>query len=212
MSSILSVCWTISALHAPRPWLHCSHCGTQSPFQSSDKIRVNANGKRLDIWLIYRCVICGNSWNRPIMERTPIHAIDPAQLQRLMSNNRETARHLAFDLASLQRQVKKIEEFSDMAINKTVLNASANAAVLEITCALQKASIRLDRLLATELNLPRNQVQAMTKAGHIVIQADGKRPLRRPVHNGMRIRVALPEVDDADALITAATGGNHNQL
>lgn len=209
MPSVLSVRWTITPLHAPRPWLHCSHCGTQKPFRSSDNIRVNANGKRLDIWLIYRCITCDNSWNRPIIERKPINAIDPTQLQRLMSNDRGTARHLAFDLVSLRRQVAKIEEFSDLAISKTILCPSANASTLEITCAPQKSSIRLDRLLATELCLSRRQVHNMTKAGHILITANKKRPLRQAVQDGTQIRIALSAVDNAGALISAAVGKNH---
>ena len=62
----------------PRPWLACSRCRGIKPFRCSEKFRLNANGKRLDAWLIYRCASCDNTWNRPVLERRNRRDIDPA--------------------------------------------------------------------------------------------------------------------------------------
>ena len=67
-------------------------------FHSSDKIRVNANGKRVDAWLVYKCTCCGSSWNRPILERRPVRTIEPDLLMSLRASEPMLARRLAFDV------------------------------------------------------------------------------------------------------------------
>ncbi len=41
----------------------CGGCGKKQEFINSGKFRVNANGNRVDIWLIYRCKKCKHTWN-----------------------------------------------------------------------------------------------------------------------------------------------------
>ena len=103
MSDVLRVQWTIVPRTPPQPWLACSRCGEAKPFRSSDKIRVNANGKRLDAWLIYRCTSCDNTWNRPVLERRHVGSVDPLVLTSLQANDPTLARRLAFDAESLRR-------------------------------------------------------------------------------------------------------------
>jgi hypothetical protein len=69
MSNTVSIAWTIIAHTEPQPILNCSRCSGARPFRSSGLFRLNANGKRLDAWLIYRCAACDNAWNRTIFER-----------------------------------------------------------------------------------------------------------------------------------------------
>ena len=47
----------------------CGGCGKKMVFECAGKFRVNANGRRLDVWLIYRCQRCGHTWNIPLYER-----------------------------------------------------------------------------------------------------------------------------------------------
>ncbi|TGQ24417.1 DUF1062 domain-containing protein, partial [Mesorhizobium sp. M4B.F.Ca.ET.214.01.1.1] len=68
MSSILRIHWTIAPEIAPRPLINCNRCGGVKAYRCSGKFRVNANGKRIDVWLIYRCADCDNSWNFGIFE------------------------------------------------------------------------------------------------------------------------------------------------
>ncbi len=48
----------------------CGGCGKKQEFVNSGKFRVNANGKNVDVWLIFRCKKCKHSWNMTIYERT----------------------------------------------------------------------------------------------------------------------------------------------
>lgn len=54
----------------------------------SGKFRVNANGRRLDIWLIYRCEKCGHTLNVPIYERVPPDKLEPKIYEGFLDNDR----------------------------------------------------------------------------------------------------------------------------
>ncbi len=87
-------------------------------FKSSDKIRLNANGRMLDAWLIYKCVICEKTWNRPIFERQNIRDIDPVVLEALQSNDPQWIRTETFNLEALRRKAQRIDEFSEIDIER----------------------------------------------------------------------------------------------
>lgn len=66
-------------------------------FVSAGKFRVNANGRRLDIWLIYRCEKCGRTLNVPIYERVLPEKLDPELYQRFLDNDQQVAEDIASD-------------------------------------------------------------------------------------------------------------------
>jgi hypothetical protein len=193
MSDVLRVQWTIIPRTAPQPWLSCSRCGEPKPFRSSDKIRVNANGKRVDAWLIYKCTGCGSTWNRPILERRAVRTIEPDLLMLLHTSASALTRRLAFDVEALRRSAGRVEEFDDALVTKTVLSESTMPARrLEILCAVpEPVGLRVDRLLTNELQLPRSRIQSLAKAGDLVAFPQGLH-VRRPVRDGMRLVINLP--------------------
>lgn len=193
MSDVLRVQWTIIPRTAPQPWLACSRCGEAKPFRSSDKIRLNANGKRVDAWLIYKCTGCGSTWNRPILERQPVRSVEPGLLASLHSSASTLTRRLAFDVEGLRRCAGRVEEFDDAQVIKAVLSQSTMPArQMEILCSVpEPVGLRVDRLLANELQLPRSRIQRLAKAGELVAFPQGSH-LRRTVRDGMRLVINLP--------------------
>jgi hypothetical protein len=192
MSDVLRVQWTITPRTAPQPWLSCSRCGEARPFRSSDKIRLNANGKRVDAWLIYKCTGCGSTWNRPILERRSVRTIEPDLLMALHTSEQALARRLAFDVEGLRRCAGRVEEFDDALVIKTVLSESTMPArQLEILCSVpEPVGLRVDRLLAKELQLPRSRIQTLVKAGDLVAFPQESH-LHRTVRDGLRIVLEL---------------------
>lgn len=67
----------------------CGGCGKKRAFVCSGKFRVNANGRRLDIWLIYRCEKCGHTLNVPIYERVPPERLEPETYEGFLENDPE---------------------------------------------------------------------------------------------------------------------------
>jgi|FEC22Drversion2_1045045.scaffolds.fasta_scaffold00498_34 hypothetical protein len=204
MSDVLRVQWTIFAQTAPQPWLSCSRCGEAKPFRSSDKIRVNANGKRVDAWLIYKCTGCGSTWNRPILERRPVRTIEADLLRSLHASESTLTRRLAFDIEGLRQSAGRVEEFDDVLVTKTVLSENTMPAQrLEILCAVpEPVGLRVDRLLANELQLPRSRIQRLVQAGDLAAFPRASQ-LRRPVLDGMRLVFNLQGSGPAGALIRA---------
>jgi len=189
MRSLLHVQWTIIALTAPRPWLDCSGCGTSRPFQCSDRIRLNANGKRLDAWLIYKCATCDRTWNRPIFERRTVGSIEPAVMEALQANDANWIRHQAFDLTALRRRSGHVELSDDVEIRKALLcERPGAAATLQISMVVPYVTgLRLDRLLAIELGLSRGRLEALHRSGALRVEPDQTNMLRRPVRDGCQV-------------------------
>ena len=48
---------------------NCSGCGTKTRYINTKRFRVNANGNKLDVWLIYQCEKCKHTFNLAIYER-----------------------------------------------------------------------------------------------------------------------------------------------
>ena len=202
MSDVLRVQWTIIPAAAPEPWLNCSRCRGTTRFRTSGKIRVNASGKRLDAWLIYRCTSCDNTWNRPVLERRHVATIDPVLLASLQTNDPELVRRLAFEKP---RRSLKMDHSDGPTVRKEVVSeGTGRAGRLEIACVVaEPTGLRLDRLLSTELRLSRSRIHSMKNAGHLATWPDG---LRRPVRCGLRVTIELRGVDDGDEITLAATG------
>lgn len=195
-------------LVAPRPWMSCSTCGEPKPFQSSGKIRLNANGKRLDAWLIYRCVECEATWNRPIFERRPVRSLDAALVEAASESDPDFVRRHAFDVDALARHAKRVETFPDVAVRRTVtVDAGPGTLALEIVLAVEmQPALRLDRLLASELGLSRSRLAFLHERGLILVEPVRKDVLRRPPGDGMRIAFDLVAEPDATTLMRAAAG------
>lgn len=209
MCTILRVQWTIIPQIAPQPWIVCSGCGGLKPFQSSGKIRLNANGKKLDAWLIYKCLACDKSWNRPILERQNVRDINPATLQALHANDPAWIRTQAFDIAALRRKSQRVDESSDIDVQKKALSREGDAwMALEIALIVPlPTGMRLDRLLAAELSLSRSRLEVFQDAEKLRTDPVHKDMLRRRIKHGLRITLDLSGETDLQDIRKAAIGG-----
>jgi hypothetical protein len=210
MCKILRVQWTIIPRSAPRPWIKCSGCGGPRPFRFSGKVRLNANGKKLDAWLIYTCAACEKTWNRAIFERRNAHGIDPAVLQALRTGDPEWIRRQAFDIDGLRGKCQRIDATGEADVRKTLLACEGrDCTALEIAAMVPlPASIRLDCLLAAELPLSRSRLQALCAQARLRTIPNRKDTLRRRIIDGLRIVLDLAGEADVDAIRKAAVGAS----
>lgn len=209
MCNLLKVRWTIVPQTPPQPWIVCATCGGPNPFRASDKLRLNANGKKLDAWLIYKCLSCDKTWNRPLFERLNVRDIDPATLDALQSNDRHWIRRHAFDIKALRHKAKRIDTFAESDVDKAVISASPSWSLLEINLSVPTAaSIRLDRLLASELGLSRTRLQALHGTGKLRLDPDRKDALRRPPKDGGQVTIDASSLPDRDDVARYARGEN----
>ena len=61
--------WIIVPENTPEIIACCGKCGSGSRFECSNSFRINANGKELDVWLIYKCIVCNSTLNIEIFSR-----------------------------------------------------------------------------------------------------------------------------------------------
>ena len=62
----------------------CSGCGCKSTFVSTNNFRVNANGNKIDVWLIYQCSKCRHTYNLTIYERIKAKDLNQEEYNRLI--------------------------------------------------------------------------------------------------------------------------------
>lgn len=77
--------------------LRCGGCKKKKEFVCGGKFRVNANGRRLDVWLVYRCEKCGHTLNVPLYERVPPEKLPPALYRGFLDNDPALVRRFAGD-------------------------------------------------------------------------------------------------------------------
>jgi len=205
---ILHIEWTIKPKNPPRPILACSTCGGARPYRSSGRIRLNANGKRLDAWLIYKCVDCDGTWNRTIFERQSVRSIDPATLEAMQASTPDFVAQLEFDADALRGMAGRIEEDPQADIGRRIVLAAADWKRIEIALILPSpASLRLDRLLAAELGLSRSRLQKLFETGEIAARPDRKDALRRGIRHGTVITLDLSDEAERMTAGRMARGG-----
>ncbi len=211
MSGTLRVLWTIrTSTTTPSPILRCSRCDQPRAFEPSGRFRLNANGKRLDAWLIYRCAGCGAAWNRAIFERRQRSEIDDTMLEALQGNDPVLAERVARDAAGLRRWTARFAEGDGgaIAIEKVVLaHGPGDVERLAIDLVLAVGTtVRCDRLLAAGLGLSRGGVAALSEAGRIAVDGSGRKPLARPLLRGSFVTIDVAGLADAAALAGRASG------
>lgn len=210
MPGTLCITWTITSSVSvpPMPILPCARCGTHRAFASSGRFRLNANGKRLDAWLIYRCIMCGQTWNRTVFERRARNTIDPALLEALQRNDAALARKTARDVTGIKRWERGDGDAS-ISIARAfasprVEDADRLVIVMRVPASLR--GIRSDRVLALGLGLSRGAVAKLARAGRMAFEPETASALARPVRDGQRVEIMLEGLDNAARLLAAASG------
>jgi hypothetical protein len=181
---------------APRIHRFCPRCQGRTVFESSDKFRINANGKSLDTWLIFRCIACDERWNLPIHERCPVRSIPPAEHAALMQNDVTLARRYGGDAARLKRHGAELQAGDAATLSIRMVADEAAAARLRLSFEIGNGvQQRLDRVMARILGLSRSDVVRLAAAG--VLQPLAGAALKHAVATGQMVEIDLlrcPEV------------------
>lgn len=208
MHDILRVTWTVTPLNPPLIWRNCPNCRTSMPFACTGDFRTNAQKKRIDIWLIYRCEACDARWNLPLFERIAVGDLPPGEFESIAHNDPGVAMRYAFDLNRLARHSHRIAASPGVGIRKHRSGSGSTAPVLEIGIALLRpVQLRLDRVVAGELGVARSRLQAWLAQGALRLEPDGT-ALRTHLADGQRIVIDLSALDpEARAAVLARMAG-----
>ena len=180
--------WEITPTSWPVVIRNCSKCGNSAEYECSGNFRVNANQSTIDVWLIYQCKKCNNTWNMEILSRTNVKTIDKELYHKFLANNKELARFYAFDLSTLGSNKANVSyEHIDYSIKGVALEYGTltSSCQIDILCSLP-FELRLDRLLVKQLGLSRDKIRRLGDAGKIT-SSEGKNLKKIKLRDNLRV-------------------------
>lgn len=184
--------WKIIPTETPAVEIICTRCNNNR-FICSNKFRINSNKKLSDVWLIYKCSYCENTWKMSILTRKNLSQIDRSLFCGFQENNVDLAWHYAFD--------KSIAKCNKASLNSNInveivdqqgnyLHSTENIVSILITSEYE-LSISIKKILQKKLNLSANQVVKLHQEGVIVINGDKNHDLSKKIGLGCRLLLNL---------------------
>jgi hypothetical protein len=138
----------------PITW-HCPTCRRTERFACSQRFRANANGKLVDIWLVYRCTRCDQTKNITVVERRPVAKVPRGLLDAAIDNDATAARRLARDVGLLKRAGARVAAPDDWRLDGPTVTGDPGTVLLRFP---EPLLVRLDAVAAAALAVPRKQV------------------------------------------------------
>ena len=112
---------------------NCPGCGVKTNYRNTKRFRVNANGNRLDVWLIYQCEKCKHALNLTVYERQKAAIIPKDEYQHFLSNDEETAEKYGMNF-DFFRKNKADVDMDDITYRYIKLQESSSGPADKIAC------------------------------------------------------------------------------
>jgi hypothetical protein len=162
--------WVLSELALPTIVKTCVSCRSTRQ-RPTGRIRVNANHKLLDVWLLICCDRCGRTSKIPVHERINVRALDNERLLRLESNDPALVRQLTMDSTLARRCAYQLDWAGTWRLDTDLpfydLQCE-DAAPLEVIVRFElPAPVRVEKLLTAGFGLSRRAVRCMVDSGRI---------------------------------------------
>lgn len=150
---------------------NCQGCGCKSSFVNTGSYRVNANGNRVDIWLIYQCEKCKHTYNLTIHERIRPSELSSEEYDRYFSNDKELAMEHGMDKNILARNKVEID-WDNLSYELYPLSETARKSDCILIQNPYHVKIRMDKVLSEILEVNRNKIKALLKQEAIELVTD----------------------------------------
>lgn len=169
----------------------CPKCGGKMHFKNTGKFRVNANGNKLDVWLIYQCEQCKHTLNLTIYERTKVSAVSKEEYRRFLNNDQQLAEMYGKNMQLFRKNQAEIDfdsvsydfekrreaivggdamESSETLKSSDAVESSAAGELPVITINNPyQLKLRPEKQIAELLKLSRSQVKDLINKGEIEI-------------------------------------------
>ncbi len=168
MSYLNTIEYTILPIHAYKIQRNCSGCKGKSNYINTGNFRVNANGNRIDVWLIYQCEKCRHTYNLTVHERVKPTEIPEENYKRFLANDAKLALEYGMNKALLAKNKAFISD-EDMGYE---LLPKASDEKLETQIILHnpyELKVRNDKLVSEILQISRSQAKKMLDDGSVKI-------------------------------------------
>lgn len=182
---------------------NCPKCKDKSHYISTEKFRVNANRKLLDIWLIYQCSKCKSTWNMSIYERASSKNFSKDLLYRFQENDKELALSYSYNNHVLRKNQAEIlwdEVQYTIHVNGTNTFSNKSRGQLYRIINPYEIPISLDKLLSRQLGVSRNKIKSMIEQGTIY-NPDKKNLEKLKVYTNLIVGLIDKTVDNKEIII-----------
>ncbi len=154
----------------------CPKCGRRTHFKNTKKFRVNANGNKLDIWLIYQCEECKHTLNLAIYERQKASSIPKEEYLCFLDNDELLAEMYGKNMQLFRKNKADIDlervNYDFVKLHEDIAcSDSENQIMLSINNP-EQLKIRPEKQIAEVLGLSRSQVKNMLKKGAMEIKTE----------------------------------------
>ncbi|MEV8100210.1 DUF1062 domain-containing protein [Kitasatospora sp. NPDC085879] len=169
--------WAVRQSALPAVVRPCPDCsGTRH--RPSGKIRVNANGKLLDVWLLLSCAACDRTSKVPVHERAHVSSLEPARRVAYETNDPAVVRELTISASLATKNGYRLDWTGTWELEtRTPLYALDDPTPLKVLVSFElPAPVRVERLLMLGLGLSRTAVRRMVGDGriHLPLALDAK--------------------------------------
>ena len=153
---------------------NCPKCGRKTYFKNTKRFRVNANGNKLDVWLIYQCEECKHTLNISIYERQKISSIPKEEYQCFLNNDEQLAEMYGKNM-QLFRKNKATIDFEKVNYDFVKLHETMEYGDFEeqIVIAINnpyQLKIRPEKQIAEILTLSRSQAKNLLENGEMELK------------------------------------------
>jgi len=149
----------------------CPRCGRRTHFKNTKKFRVNANGNKLDIWLIYQCEQCKHSLNLAIYERQKISSIPKEEYQRFLDNDDQLAEMYGKNIHLFNRNKTNIDyeslNYDFVKLDEAIEYSNFGEKIVIIINNPYQLKIRPEKQIAEVLGMSRSQIKNLLEKGEI---------------------------------------------
>lgn len=150
---------------------NCPKCGRKSHYINTKKFRVNANGNKLDIWLIYQCAECKHTLNLAIYERKKASSITKEEYQCFLDNDEQLAERYGKDIQLFRTNKADIDfdrlHYGVIKLHETKEISGFGEQIIITVKNPNQMKIRSEKQIAMVLGLSRNQVKSLLEKGEI---------------------------------------------
>ncbi|MFB4310316.1 DUF1062 domain-containing protein [Actinomadura sp. GTD37] len=155
--------WVVRRTGLPLLSLRCADCRSESAAAGAGRFRVNANGKRLDVWLLVRCTSCDRTAKLTVHERAPVASLDPADLNGYRANDPELVASTLLDPLLARRDRFTLDWTGAWRLDAPPVPLDERWPVRVEVVFADPVPVRPERLIAQGLGLSRNEVRRRIK-------------------------------------------------
>lgn len=154
----------------------CPKCGRKTYFQNTKKFRINANGNKLDIWLIYHCEECKHTLNLSIYERQKVSSIPKGEYQCFLDNDEQLAEMYGKSLQLFQKNKVTIDfekvTYDFVKLQETTEHSDSGEQVIIAIKNPYQLKVRPEKQIAEILGMSRSQVKNLLEKGILEVKTE----------------------------------------